>query len=250
MTPASQSLAWGNSYGDSLSVLAFVTPSSIHSQSLACRQHPAFAFLNVYLKPCFISRFLFYPSYLHSHFFLLSPHNFRPNATLIDKMDDQVIQFAEQHYIAEQTARHIRIWGNQDQRKFFCLKWYNKRVIFTPALLVPPCPNFKEIWSSIAPTLRQPYVERVRALASSATPTGAQAQYRDILKTLYEKCYAEMTQSVAEETWFVPRKYSLCLCIEWLLTTPSKSIWAEYRSTRDTCLVWIIPVSRYPGWWK
>ncbi|KAJ1715580.1 hypothetical protein NYO67_2252 [Aspergillus flavus] len=99
-------------------------------------------------------------------------------------MDDQVIQLAEQHYIAEQTARHIRIWGNQDQ--------------------LPPCPNFKEIWSSIAPTLRQPYVERVRALASSATPTGAQAQYRDILKTLYEKSYAEMTQSVAEETWFVP----------------------------------------------
>ncbi|KAB8241740.1 hypothetical protein BDV35DRAFT_368759 [Aspergillus flavus] len=117
-------------------------------------------------------------------------------------MDDQVIQLAEQHYIAEQTARHIRM----------------------PALLVPLCPNFKEIWSSIAPTLRQPYVERVRALASSATPTGAQAQYRDILKTLYEKSYAEMTQSVAEETWFVPRKYSLCLCIEWLLRTPSKSI--------------------------
>ncbi|QRD89023.1 hypothetical protein F9C07_2219405 [Aspergillus flavus] len=102
-------------------------------------------------------------------------------------MDDQVIQLAEQHYIAEQTARHIRIWGNQYQ-----------------PLLVPLCPNFKEIWSSIAPTLRQPYVERVRALASSTTPTGAQAQYRDILKTLYEKSYAEMTQSVAEETWFVP----------------------------------------------
>ncbi|QMW25052.1 hypothetical protein G4B84_000297 [Aspergillus flavus NRRL3357] len=99
-------------------------------------------------------------------------------------MDDQVIQLAEQHYIAEQTARHIRIWGNQYQ--------------------LPLCPNFKEIWSSIAPTLRQPYVERVRALASSTTPTGAQAQYRDILKTLYEKSYAEMTQSVAEETWFVP----------------------------------------------
>ncbi|KAE8383592.1 hypothetical protein BDV26DRAFT_277195 [Aspergillus bertholletiae] len=97
-------------------------------------------------------------------------------------MDDQAIQLAELHYIAEQIARHVRVCGSQDQP--------------------PPCPDFKNMWSCIAPTLRQPYVERAQLLASSATPTGTEAQYGDFLKTLYEKCYAEMTQSVAEDTWF------------------------------------------------
>ncbi|KAF7587015.1 hypothetical protein BBP40_007859 [Aspergillus hancockii] len=96
-------------------------------------------------------------------------------------MDDQILNFAQLRYIAEQEARHIRI----------------RRAGFT-TITASPCPNFKEIWISITPKLRT-YIERAQLLAPS-TQAEAQTDFEGFLKTLYEKCFASITELDAEKT--------------------------------------------------
>ncbi|OGM46914.1 hypothetical protein ABOM_004500 [Aspergillus bombycis] len=99
-------------------------------------------------------------------------------------MDDQAINLAQLHYIAEQQARHSCIWEGQEHSHQY--------------------PNFKESWASVTPILRQEYTERVQILASTPTPMGAQADYEGILKPLYETYFASMTQLEAEMTSSIP----------------------------------------------
>ncbi|KAB8215397.1 hypothetical protein BDV33DRAFT_208397 [Aspergillus novoparasiticus] len=99
-------------------------------------------------------------------------------------MDDQTNNLAQLHYIAEQQVRHSCIWeGHEHSHQY---------------------PNFKELWACVTPRLRQEYTERVQILASTSTPMEAQADYEGVLKTLYEKCFASMTQLEAEKTSSVP----------------------------------------------
>ncbi|KAE8314943.1 hypothetical protein BDV41DRAFT_563275 [Aspergillus transmontanensis] len=99
-------------------------------------------------------------------------------------MDDQTNNLAQLHYMVEQQARHSCIWEGHEHSN--------------------QCPNFKELWASVTPRLRQQYTERVQILASTSTPMEVQADYEDILKTLYKTCFANMTQLEAEMTSSVP----------------------------------------------
>ncbi|RAH55047.1 hypothetical protein BO85DRAFT_490699 [Aspergillus piperis CBS 112811] len=53
-----------------------------------------------------------------------------------------VLQFAELHFVAEQTAKHARCWEGQVDR--------------------PACLDFKAIWTCITPRMRELYVDRVK----------------------------------------------------------------------------------------
>ncbi|KAE8368221.1 hypothetical protein BDV27DRAFT_168356 [Aspergillus caelatus] len=99
-------------------------------------------------------------------------------------MDDQTINLAQLHYIAEQQTRHSCIWeGHEHSHQY---------------------PNFKELWAFVTPRLRQEYIERVELLASSSTTAEAEADYEGNLKILYEKCFASMTKLEAEKASSVP----------------------------------------------
>ncbi|PWY95777.1 hypothetical protein BO94DRAFT_562395 [Aspergillus sclerotioniger CBS 115572] len=90
--------------------------------------------------------------------------------------DLDVSHLAELHYVAEQTARHVRSWEGQED--------------------APPCPDFKGSWSSVTPKLRDVYIERVKYL--SRVHGQAQKDYEGFVKSLYERCYGGMDQLAAE----------------------------------------------------
>ncbi|PYH97236.1 hypothetical protein BO71DRAFT_319135, partial [Aspergillus ellipticus CBS 707.79] len=91
---------------------------------------------------------------------------------------------AELHFIAEQTARHARIW--EDQKN------------------APPCPNFNEQWSNVTPKLQELYLQQVEYLASSNVQGDAQTGYETLVKGIYERCFAKMSQLTAEMTSSIP----------------------------------------------
>ncbi|KAL3258512.1 hypothetical protein ABHI18_005979 [Aspergillus niger] len=96
------------------------------------------------------------------------------------KSELDVQQFAELHFVTEQTARHERCWeGQVDSR--------------------PVCPDFKAIWTCITPRLRELYIDRVKYIESKGWDW-IYADYEGSLKSLYEKYYAGIDQETAEMT--------------------------------------------------
>lgn len=126
-------------------------------------------------------------------------------------MDDQIINLAQLHYIAEQQARHSCIWRGHENCESSVIVCYSLGDILTLSVLAHQYPNFKELWAYVTPRLRQEDIERVELLASSPTTAEAEADYEGNLKILYEKCFASMTQLEAEKASSVPSEYHMCL---------------------------------------
>ncbi|PLB46823.1 hypothetical protein P170DRAFT_498741 [Aspergillus steynii IBT 23096] len=113
-------------------------------------------------------------------------------------MDDQVLKLAELHYIAEQSARHARIWEGQYQGIH---SFQIKASTLNPLTeIAPPCPNFKEKWQSITPKLLEGYIERARLLDSSDLHQKSRNDYERFVQMLYNKCFADMEQLTVEMT--------------------------------------------------
>ncbi|GKZ65298.1 hypothetical protein AnigIFM50267_008348 [Aspergillus niger] len=94
------------------------------------------------------------------------------------KSELDVQQFAELHFVTEQTARHERCWEGQVDS------------------------NFKAIWTCITPRLRELYIDRVKYIESKGWGW-IYADYEGSLKSLYEKYYAGIDQGTAEMTFRV-----------------------------------------------
>ncbi|OJZ83876.1 hypothetical protein ASPFODRAFT_62985 [Aspergillus luchuensis CBS 106.47] len=88
-----------------------------------------------------------------------------------------VLQFAELHFVAEQTAKHARCWEGQVDR--------------------PACPDFKAIWTCITPRMRELYVDRVKYVETKGWEW-IYADYEGFLKCWYERYFAGVDQGRAE----------------------------------------------------
>ncbi|KAE8149624.1 hypothetical protein BDV25DRAFT_140603 [Aspergillus avenaceus] len=120
--------------------------------------------------------------------------------------DSQSLRLAELHYIAEQSARHFRIWEGQAE--------------------VPPCPNFKILWPSVTTRLRQTYLARAQSVVSGLVREESAPDYEAFLKTLYKNCFANITQDAAETMQYVP----LLVYEEQLNQSKAKSLVDSYQS--------------------
>ncbi|PYI07210.1 hypothetical protein BO78DRAFT_417847 [Aspergillus sclerotiicarbonarius CBS 121057] len=91
--------------------------------------------------------------------------------------DTDISLLAQLHFVAEQTARHLRIWKGQE----------NERA----------CPDFGDGWAGVTPMLRGMYTQRVEYLGSLEVHG---EDYEGFVKGLYEQCYAGMDQLAVEMT--------------------------------------------------
>ncbi|RAL00728.1 uncharacterized protein BO80DRAFT_465201 [Aspergillus ibericus CBS 121593] len=95
-------------------------------------------------------------------------------------MNTNISHLAQLHFVAEQTARHARIWNGQD--------------------CAPPCADFAGGWAGVTPMLRGMYTQRVEYLASLEVQGEALEDYEGFVKGLYEHCYAGMDPLRVEMT--------------------------------------------------